>query len=357
MPEDFRLADYHNLALKRLQYIPWPIRNRVAADTGVVLLDPVRFYEFEKFTPASPVDVYGSTTDVDGIPYVEKLRGEVAWVAPSRTVFMDHGYFLLDTRRGGMPTLANKLASKARVYYHRGGWVGPGKLPHEAGMRAIVEASMARIVEKYGPIEWRFTSAEDFGKAQRSVRELLDSGVETLLIAPAAPIYSHHEEFNGAFRHAMRYVHDWEHEHGKRIKVIFTRQLGDFEVLREAYLAMLRERLDTLPPHAAVKVAVSIHGMAWNRVPHEAWLELAPKYRDGMVADARKLLERYPFRRKEVVLSQDWSEPYTREFVIEGTHIIYNGLPVGRFNEPIVQAHVQAIDEVLSRRERTQGTR
>ena len=36
-------------------------------------------------------------------------------------------------------------------------------------------------------------------------------------------------------------------------------------------------------------------------------------------------------------------------FVIEGTHIIYNGLPVGRYNEPIVQAHVMAMDEVMSK--------
>ncbi|NJO13524.1 MAG: hypothetical protein HC872_08750 [Gammaproteobacteria bacterium] len=420
MPEDFRLGDYHNIALKSLQYIPWPIRNRVPADRGVALLDPERFYEFEPFTPTRLEDVYGNDNDVDGVPYIEKFaRGEVTWVPPSRTLHLDHGYFLLTRRHGGMPTMSAKLANKARVYYHGKGWVGPGKLPHEAGMRAIVEKSMARIQEKYGPLQWRFTSAEDFGHAERVTRELLDSGVQTLVMAPAAPIYSHHEEFNGSFKHAMHYVHEWEKEHGKQIKVIFTRQLGDFDVLREAYLTMLRERLDTLPPDAAVKVAVSIHGMAWERVPHEAWLDLAPKYRDGMVADARRVLEGYPFPRKEVVLSQDhfadpindpqgkylstnkafwdgvkdkydyvvnlpieffsensdtmfshamfnfehfpgfnryepvdyqdWSVPYTREFVIEGTHVIYNGLPVGRYNEPIVQAHVQALDEVLSK--------
>ncbi len=419
MPEDFRLGDYHNIALKSLQYIPWPMRNAVPADRGVVLLDPDRFYEFKEFEPKRLVDVYGSALDNDGISYVEKRkRGEVKWVPPGR-IHLDHGYFLLTTRHGGMPTMSNKLGSKARVYYHGKGWVGAPKLPHEHGMRAIVDQSMARIQEKYGPIDWRFSSAEDFGTTERNVRELLDGGVQTLIFAPAAPIYSHHEEFNGGFKHAMHYVHEWEKEHGRDIKVIFTRQLGDFDVLRQAYLNMLKERLDTLPPDADVKVAISIHGMAWGLVPNEAWLELAPKYRDGMVADAKKMLEGYPFPRKEVVLSQDhfadpindpegrylstnkafwdgikdkydyvinlpieffaensdtmfshamfnfehfpgfdryqpidyqdWSVPYTRQFLIEGTHIVYNGLPVGRFNEPIVQAHVMAMDEVLSK--------
>ena len=45
----------------------------------------------------------------------------------------------------------------------------------------------------------------------------------------------------------------------------------------------------------------------------------------------------------------DWSVPYTRTFHIEGTEDIYNGLPVGKYNKPIIEAFVQAVDSVLSR--------
>ncbi|MCP5339487.1 MAG: ferrochelatase [Steroidobacteraceae bacterium] len=421
MPETFRAEDYYNIALKATQYIPWPVRALAMRDRGVVLLDPARPYEFESFQPKRLVDLHGSERDIDGIRYVEKLaRGDVRWVPPDRRQHLDHGYFLLTTRKSGFPTLAGKLMTKARLYYHDLGFVDH-RLPHEAGMRAIAEASMARLQQAHGPIPWRFATADHFGLLEEAVDSLLDEGVETLLIAPAAPVYSHHEEFNGGFRHAIADVRRWEARHGRKVKVILAPQLGDFAELREAFLAMLRDRLDTLPAgkETDVKIVVSMHGMPWDSVPHEAWLELAPPYRDGMLADVRAVLAGYDFGRTEVVLSQDhfadpinnpkgrylstnqafwdgirarydyvinlpieffaentdtmfshamfnfegfpgfdryeridysdWTVPYTREFLVEGTRVIYNGVPVGRYNAPIVEAHFRSMDSILQR--------
>jgi protoheme ferro-lyase len=421
MPETFRAADYYNIALKSTQYIPWPARELAVRDRGVVLLDPARPYEFEAFEPQRLVDLHAGERDVDGIRYVEKYaRGEVRWVPPDPRQHLDHGYFLLTTRKAGVPTISGKLMTKARVYYYDHGFVDH-RLPHEAGMRAIADASMARLQQKYGPIPWRFATADHFGMLEDAVEGLLDAGVETLVIAPAAPIYSHHEEFNGSFRHAIDDVRRWEARHGRKVQVILAPQLGDFAVLREAFLAMLRDRLDTLPPgdDTDVKVVVSVHGMPWDFVPHEAWLELAPPYRDGMLADVRATLARYDFGRTEVALSQDhfadpannpdgrylstnqafwegirarydyvinlpieffaentdtlfshamfnfegfpgfdryqridypdWTVPYTREFDVQGTRVIYNGVPVGRYNAPIVEAHFQSMDSILRR--------
>ncbi len=429
MPEDYRAADYHNIALKSTQYIPWPVRNFAVADRGVVLLDRRRFYEFEAFEPTELVDLHGRDRDVDGLRYVDKWRrGEVQWVPPSANVHLDHGYFLLTTRKQGVPTISAKLMTKAKVFYHDHGLAGH-KLPHEAGMRSIAERTMARIEARHGTIPWRFVTSDHFGLLRDAVRGLLDEGIDTLLIAPAVPIYSHHEEFNGSFRHAIHELEEWQQDSGRRagkprVKVVLAPQLGDFPILREAYLAMLRDRLDSLPtgPDVDVKVVVSVHGMPWDFVPHEAWLQLSPPYRDGMVADAKRVLDGYRFGRKEVVLAQDhfadpvnnphghylsthqafldgiaarydyvinlpieffaentdtlfshamfnfegfpgfdryetieyddWNVPYTREFLVEGTRIIYNGVPVGRYSEPIVAAHVAAIDSVLSRARR-----
>jgi protoheme ferro-lyase len=422
MPEDNRRADYYNIALKSLQYIPWPFRNFAIADRGVVLLDKARFYEFQEFKPTQLVDLHGSERDVDGRRYMEKYRrGEVRWVPPDPRLHLDHGYFLLTTRKQGIPTIAAKLMTKATVYYYGHGFVNH-KLPHEAGMKLIAAGTMARIQEKYGAIPWRVATSDNFGILQDAIDELLDSGIDTLVIAPSVPIYSHHEEFNGSFRHAFEDIEAWEKTHGRKVKVILAPQLGDFPVLRQAYLDMLRDRLDTLPRgrDVDVKVAVSVHGMPWDFVPEEAWLKLAPPYRDAMLRDVAALLDRYDFGRKQVVLAQDhfadpvnnprgtylstnkafrdgirdkfdyvinlpieffventdtmfshamfnfegfrdfdryapidypdWSVPYTREFLEGGTHIIYNGLPVGRYNAPIIAAHFQAIDSVLARR-------
>jgi protoheme ferro-lyase len=419
MPEDYRQEDFYLLALKAKQYIPWPIKLVWDDDRGVLLLDPERPYEFESFEPKRLVDADGRDRDHDGIPYVVKYReGEVEWIEPNPSLHLDHGYFLLTSRQGGMPTVSAKLANKARTYYHGIGIKGH-KIPHEAGMRVIVEAAMEQVQARYGAMPWRWVTADNFGLARDAMFELLDEGVDTVILAAPAPIYSHHEEFNGAIKHAMHYIHEWQEAHGgKPIKVIIQPQLGDFPVIRQAWVAMLKDRLDTLPKTAAVKVAMSIHGMAWDRVPHEAWIELAPAYRDTTLADLKALLESYGFARTEIVLAQDhfadpinnpngkylstnkafldgirddfdyvinvpieffaentdtlfshamfnfehipgydryeqvdypdWTVPYTREYVVEGTRIIYNGVPVGRYNGPIIAAFVEALDSVLS---------
>jgi protoheme ferro-lyase len=419
MPEDYRQEDYYLLALKAKQYIPWPFKLMWDADRGVLLLDPARPYEFENFQPARLVDADGRDRDHDGIPYVVKHHeGEVQWVPPNPQLHLDHGYFLLTTRQGGMPTVSAKLATKALTYYHGIGMKGH-KIPHEAGTRAIVEPAMRQIRAKYGPIPWRWVTADNFGLARQAMFDLLDEGVDTVILAAPAPIYSHHEEFNGSIRHAMHYIHEWQEEHGdKAVKVIIQPQLGDFPVIRQTWVAMLKDRLDRLPREASVKVVMSIHGMAWDRVPNEAWIALAPGYRDTTLADLGKLLESYGFSRTQIVQAQDhfadpvnnptgkylstnkafldgirdhfdyvinvpieffaentdtlfshaminfenipgydryeqvdypdWTVPYTREYVVEGTHLIYNGVPVGRYNGPIIAAFVEALDSILS---------
>jgi hypothetical protein len=419
MPEDYRKEDFHTLALKSKQYVPWPISLLFDADRGLPLLDPARPYEFDEFTPTRLVDADGRDTDSDGVSFAEKYRqGLVQWMPPRKNVHMDYGYFLLSERRIGVPTVSSKGATKALTYYHGIAMKGH-KIPHEAGMGVIVEAAMQEIEARHGRIPWRWVTAENFPMARAAMFSLLDEGIDTLILAAPAPIYSHHEEFNGSVKHAMHYVHEWQAEHGdKPIKVIIQPQLGDFPVIRQAWVAMLRDRLDTLPREASVKVVMSIHGMAWDRVPHEAWLELAPAYRDTTLADLKAALDSYGFARTEIVLGQDhfadpinnptgkvlstnkafldgirddfdyvinipieffaentdtlfshamfnfegipgfnryeqvdypdWTVPFTREYVVDGTRLIYNGVPVGRYNAPIIAAFVQALESVLT---------
>jgi hypothetical protein len=421
MPENFRVPDFHNLALKSSQYIPWPIRSRAMADPGVILLDTERFYEFEKFVPTNLVDPYGSTMDVDGTPWVERYHnGELVWVPPNPTQHMDHGYFLYPARKGGMPGPSQKLVNKARVYYYgKGKGFVSGKVPHEAGNWAIVEAAMKKLTAKYGDVPYRWVTAEDFHLARQAMFELLDGGADTIVFASPRPIYSHHEEFNGSIKHAMHYIHEWEEANGKHIKTIMTQNLANFPVIHETYAIMLRDRLNTIPAGSDVKVVASVHGMAWDLVPHEAWIELAPDYVDPIMEKLKGVVAEYDLGRTEVVQSQDhfadphnnpngtylstnkafwdginddydyvinlpieffaentdtmfshamynyegfpgfdiyepvdysnWSEPYTKTFDIEGTKVIYNGLPVGRYNAPIVEAFYQAMDAILSR--------
>jgi hypothetical protein len=420
MPETMREVDFYTLALKPMQYIPWPMRNMARADRGVQLIDPDRFYEFEPFTPAKLVDPSGNDRDLDGVPYVDKFHwGEVEWVPPSATRHLDHGYFLLPSRNGGMPTIAAKLINKARHYYYAPGKGSlQGTIPHKPGMKLIVDAAVERMQQKYGDLPYRWVTAEDFGRARAAMYSLLDEGVDTILLSAPAPIYSHHEEFNGGFKHAMHYIHEWQEQNGKHIKVIMAPQLGDFDITQQTWVNMLQDRLNTLPAGADVKVVMSIHGMAWDLTPNEAWIELAPPYVNETLTVLTETLEGYDFGRKEVVQSQDhfadphnnpdgkylstnmafWdgindgfdyvinvpieffventdtlyshamfnfehfptydlyepidypdpSKPYTREFKVEDTLVIYNGVPAGDYNKPIIEAYTQALDSILS---------
>ena len=419
-PEELRPEDYYVLSQKSLQYIPWPIRNIAGGDRGVVLMDAERYYEFEEFTPTRLIDHLGRDTDYDGVPYADKyLTGEVVWSPPSPGSYLGQGYFLLPGRKAGIPTSAARLITKCRVFYYAPGkGFMDGRIPHEAGNRIIAEEAMQKVHDKYGDIPWAWVTAENLGMAREAMYELLETGVDTVLLAVPRPIYSHHEEFNSSIKHAMHYIHEWEEKNGRHIKVIITPQLGDLPVTRSAYLQMLKDRLDTFTAEDSVKVVVSTHGMPWDRVPHEAWLALSPPYLEAIERELGELLERYGFARHELVMSQenfadpindpensylstneaywdgirdgfdyvvnlpisffaentdtafghamvnfhgfdeyslydpidypDWNQPLVREYVQDGTRVIYNGTPVGRYRGPIVEAFFQAMDSVLS---------
>lgn len=46
----------------------------------------------------------------------------------------------------------------------------------------------------------------------------------------------------------------------------------------------------------------------------------------------------------------DWSQPYVREMVQGKTHVIYNGVPVGKYQPYVIDALYQSLDSILSKR-------
>lgn len=420
MPEDYREEDFLALAKKSLQYIPWPIRDLVQVDKGIVLLDKHKFYEFDEFTPTVLVDHLGIEVDSDGVPYIEKYRaGEVEWMEPGAQ-HLSHGAFLYRGRKLGKFPGALKLAAKAKNYYYAPG-VGfsDGRVPHEAGNRHIVFSAMEKLERKYGNIPWRWVTADNPTMARDALFDLLDEGIDTLVIAAPRPVYSHHEEFNGSIKHTMHYLHEWQAANGdKPIKMIIAPELSHFDVMYETHPAIIRDNLKDIPAGASVKLVLSVHGMPWDRVPHEAWIKLAPRYVDRAMEEGRKVMAEYDFGRVEVVQSQDhfadphsdpgnnylstndafwdgirddfdyvvnvpleffaentdtmfyhdmanfeffdnynvyetveytdWSKPYRKTLVQDGTTVIYGGLAAGHFGDPIIEAFAQSIESIVS---------
>jgi hypothetical protein len=307
MPEDYREEDFITMAGKSYQYIPWPIRELVQMDRGIVLLDRHKFYEFEEFEPTDLVDSTGSSIDVDGIAYIDKYHAdEVEWVPPGSS-HLSQGVFLYEGRSVGQSMPEQKLSVKARNYYYAPGkGFHDGRVPHEAGNRHIVYSAMAKLEKKYGDIPWAWTTADNPTLARQKMFDLLDQDIDTLILATPRPVFSHHEEFNGSIKHAMHYLHEWQEQNGhKDIKVIISQELSFFDPMYATHTDILRDNLKTIPEGSSLKLVLSVHGMPWDKVPHEAWIQLAPRYVDRSMAEAAKVMEEYDYERLQIVQSQD----------------------------------------------------
>ncbi|MBT8423249.1 MAG: hypothetical protein HKN56_10560 [Gammaproteobacteria bacterium] len=313
LPEDYREEDYVTIAGKSYQYIPWPIREVVQIDRGLVLLDRDRYYEFEEFEPTDLVDHTGSSVDAAGVPYIDRYRaGEIEWMPPGSS-HLSHGAFLYTGQKSGQSVVEQKLAVKAKNYYYAPGkGFHDGRVPHEEGNRYIVFNAMQKLETKYGSFPWRWVTSDNPTLQREALFDLLDEGIDTLVLAAPRPIYSHHEEFNGAFKHAVHFLHEWQEANGgHEVKVIITPQLSEFERMYDTHANILRDNLKSIPEGVSLKLVLSVHGMPWDNVPHEAWLKLAPKFVDGSLARAAEVMKDYDYKRLAIVQSQDhFADPH-----------------------------------------------
>jgi protoheme ferro-lyase len=307
MPETMEDEFFINISDKiRAQVIPWPANLLAARDRGLVLLDAVKFYERDAFTPTRLIDARGRDVDENGVSWMDHYRrGEILFVPARADDAQDHGYFLHTKVKGGMPTATGKLMAKARVWYCGAG-IAQGRIPHEAGTLAFIETALAQMRAKYGDIPTEIANALYPQEMKSGLSRLLDSGVETLIVSAPMAIYSGFEEFNSSFAKTFKYVDEWKAANpNRRVQIIIAPPMGQFEELGQAYLAMLKDRLETLPREASVKVAITTHGMPWRQFPNEPWLTFAPAYLDDLQVRAEALVAGYGFARTAVVRAQD----------------------------------------------------
>ena len=287
--------------------IPWPGRIFAGMDGGVALVDPNKYWEYEEFEPTELKDSFGNSNDIDGIPFIEKYRrGEVKWVPPNPTRYLDRGSFLYEGRNSGFPKAAGKSMATSKVWYYGTGFAN-GRVPHEYQAGRVFADAFGQLTEKYGDFPYYTADSMDPWEIYQELYELLDGGVDTIVLASPMVVYSHYEEFEGSWRHVYELIHEWEEKHGngKKIKLVMAPPMGHFPPMRAGFIHLLKDRLDTFPKDAKVKVAVSVHGMPWDSFPHEAWLELSEPYLEPLQEDIEKLVANYDFPKTEIVVSQD----------------------------------------------------
>ncbi len=304
--EDFDPTWWHNI-FNHIAHarIPWPFRIAALADRGVALMDPDRDYSTERFEPTSLVDRFGSDVDMDATPYIERYRqGSVEWIPPKESIHLDTGYFVYTDRQDGIPTTAGKSIGYARLWYWGRGIEGQ-KIPAQHQQQVVNDYAVGRLAEKYPDVLFQQADTMKPWLWRRKIFDMLDAGIETIVLSSPLVVYSGYEDFDNGFLHSIEYIEEWEQANGRDIKIVIAPPLGHFKPIRDGYLLMLRDKLDTLPAGVSVKMVWSVHGMPWREFQNEPWLEIAPAYRDVLVEESKALLATYDFERFEVVVSQD----------------------------------------------------
>ena len=285
---------------------PWPVSLLFAKDYPTVLLDAARFHEREVFTPTRLVDAWGRDRDVNGRPYIDRhIAGELDWVAPRQR--LGAGHFLDRSVRTTWPESAQKTTANARLWYYSVGLDPPG-VPHEAQVRSLVAQATDELRSRHGALETRHVNGPIAGQVRTGVYELLDSGVETLILVSTQTIHSRFKDFDkgGGFYEAWRHAADWQRRNPRRqVSIIMADPIGHFAPMRTAYAELLKTRLDTLPAGTSVDVLLSSHGMPWDRFPNEVYPAVAEPYYTALAADVEALLAGYPFDRTRVSQGQD----------------------------------------------------
>ena len=420
MPEDYKPEFYTAFMDHVFDYsLPWFLHRFILADRGIALIDPSNPLAREPFTPSRLVDMHGSFTNRDGVPYVDC---KVEWRPPGmKKNPADHGYFLYTGNgKGGAPDICQKTGAKIAGWYF-GHLIPEKRVAWESQCKKIYDESVALLSGLYPDAEFRLARYTFEESLRQAVEELLASGCETIIYQSFCnPVYSDFEDYAFAIPAIHRIVNG-------RARIIWADQLGNQPSMREAYVQLLRDNLTQIPVHSKLLLILSKHGHPFKnetmdlrgpeyRTPLEismrqalsewgghcdlVWSddEYADEYWDrrnrkfSTYSAYRKAIEEsydyaveiptdfiaentdlmfYHAMKKFTPFSEynhnhpvhypDWEQPLRRTFREGVTTGIYAGCPVGEYRKHIVGAVVGSISEILNtvdgKRHTVTGTR
>ncbi len=274
MPETYEPMFFENFLEKIFtEVIPWPINVFAGADAGIALIDPTNPMATKRYEPKVLADIWGRTTDIDGVAWAEKYRrGEIRFVKPSPTTAHDFGIFLFPKRKGGLRTATAKTLLKARyVMYAR---LPNGYLPHFSQTKMMGETALAALKERHAVTSGEVVEAFNPSQMDQSVRAILNAGIDTLVLASVQPIYSDFEELRGSYSHVHDVVMAWQKENPtKPLKIVIAPYMataGSFDAL------WVDELTNVAPPariagQSKARVILSFHGLPISQINGDSW--------------------------------------------------------------------------------------
>lgn len=306
-PETFDQRFYSNFVEKLFtQVMPWPINVLAGADTGIVLVDPDKPFQQQRYVPRRMMDIWGREADIDGVPWVEKYRrGELRWEKPSATVPHDLGYYLYPARKQGMRTATAKTVIKMRfVYYPE---LPGGYLPHASQTRAMGQGAIDLLKARHGIIAGEVIDAFDPYAKEQAIHRVLDAGADTIILASTQPIYSDFEELEGSFVGVHKIVEVWRGQHGgKRIKIVIPPYLASQTTYDRLMLANFAAHVPQAsgPGQAAMGI-LTLHGLPVSLLGSDSWSRRVAEISQRLVPQAEAILRAKGYARVEAHLAPE----------------------------------------------------
>jgi hypothetical protein len=306
-PERFDQRFYSNFVDKIFtQVIPWPINVLAGADSGIVLVDPDKPYQQQRYVPKRLIDIWGREADLDGVPWVEKFRnGELRWEKPSTTVPHDFGFYLYPARKQGMRTAAAKTVIKARAIYYPE--LPGGYMPHYSQTLAMTRGALDAVKARHPVVASEVIDAFDPHSKEQAINRVLDAGIDTLVVASAQPIYSDFEELSGSFVSVHKTVEAWRKRNGgKRIKIVIPPYMASQQSFDRLVLDNFARSVPqaSAPGQAAMGI-LTLHGLPVSLLGSDSWTGRVTEIAKRLVPQAEAILRAKGYARAEVHLAPE----------------------------------------------------
>ena len=306
-PGQFDQRFYSNFVEKIFtQVIPWPINVLAGADSGIVLVDPDKPYQQDRYTPKRLADIWGREADLDGVPWLEKFRqGALRWEKPSTTVPHDFGYYLYPARKQGMRTASAKTVIKARYIYYPE--LPGGYLPHQSQTLIMAQGALDQVSARHPVVASAAIDAFDPHAKEQAIFRVLDAGVDTLVVASAQPIYSDFEELNGSFVGVHKAVEMWRKRHGgKPIKIVIPPYMASQAAFDRLVLSNFANAVPqaSAPGQKAMGI-LSLHGLPESLVVSDSWATRAAVMAKRLVPQVEAILRAKGYTQVEAHLAPE----------------------------------------------------
>ncbi len=292
-PSRFRQSYWTNVTDRLVAtVIPWPVNLFAKGDQGVVLTDPGQAYAPNKFVPNALFDVEGKASDRDGTAWMERYKaGQIIWVPPSATMAKDGGYFLYTGRKQGMPTLTAKISAKARYLYY--GQLEQNYLPQADQTEALAARALQELKVRHPDLVGAaFVGGLDQGARKRAVWQMLDAGVDSVVLGSTQPIYSDFEDMRGSFSEVHDLIEAWRGEHANRpVRIIVAPWMAQ----EASFDALWLDHFSAVTPNASATgqgatAIIALHGLPLALGNRDSWSKRWPSVTERLKPKLAALL-------------------------------------------------------------------